>query len=320
MSPATPLRGAVPARASANFALAKVLAIFMVVAGHWFGGLLWIPVSIGLFIFAFSSGYFTARIYGGTVDRRRFWHSKFERLGLRYWVLLSFLALLFACRGRTIVHWHTLVHYAGLSGALNWAGVANQSALGGGLWFFTLLLLFYASYPYLARLAATARGAATLAVLTTVAAIGLEMTHDVGHELWLTALAFIAGVCCGQHTPRVPTWASAAGALLALGGMLVLSALHVHVANVALLTCACLASARFLVDAPLPTAALAGVARLDKLLLEIFLIHTALFVHPTGTVADFGLSVALIVAVAWLLNRVVEALGARVLAQRALAA
>jgi hypothetical protein len=31
----------------------------MLVAGHYFGGLLWIPTTIALFIFAFSSGDFS---------------------------------------------------------------------------------------------------------------------------------------------------------------------------------------------------------------------------------------------------------------------
>ena len=85
---------ALDARVSLNFSVAKVVAIFTVLLGHWFSpSILWIPVTIGLFIFAYSSGYFTARIYGARLDIRRFWVNKLERLGIRYWVTLGFLAV-----------------------------------------------------------------------------------------------------------------------------------------------------------------------------------------------------------------------------------
>ena len=47
---------------SFNYSVFKVLSILMVVTGHWhfnFQLPLWIPITIGLFIFAFSSALFT---------------------------------------------------------------------------------------------------------------------------------------------------------------------------------------------------------------------------------------------------------------------
>src|SRR5471032_2893628 len=141
---------ALDARVSLNFSVAKVVAIFTVLLGHWFSpSILWIPVTIGLFIFAYSSGYFTARIYGARLDIRRFWVNKLERLGIRYWVTLGFLDVVVMIRGGRLFHWHTLVHLFGLSGVLNWLDIHNRSGLGAGLWFFTLLLVFYLVYPCL---------------------------------------------------------------------------------------------------------------------------------------------------------------------------
>jgi hypothetical protein len=293
---------------SHNYSLAKVIAIFTVAAGHWFAGsLLWIPVTFGLFVFAFSSGYFTSRIYGVRIDRGRFWRKKLERLGLRYWVILTFLAVVVALRGRTVLHWHTLMHYAGLSGVLNWAHVPNRSGLGGGLWFFTLLLIFYLAYPYLAKVASSRRAAAAVSLVTAVGATYLQTHVEVGHELWLTSLGFILGVMYGANAPRLSSWLAASLALLGCGLLAVLNAVfHYKGANTALMTMTSIAIAVWLAKTRLPQwSILKSVAILETYLLEIFLIHTYLFVHPTGrSVLDYIISMALILLAAVAINRI----------------
>ena len=304
--------------ASFNFRLAKVLAIYLVVTGHWFGGPLWMPVTVGLFLFAFSSGLFTAQRYGHDLDRGAFWRNKLERLGLRYWVILGALSLLLAVEGKPLLHWHSLVHAVGLSGFLNWFGIRNHSALGAGLWFFTLLLLFYVSYPLLARLCASPRSALVTALVSVVGALILQERVQVGHELWLTAAGFIVGVAYGRHVP-------AAGARLGTGlGWLVLLLVgatgvfnvvlgwkmfnHLLIVLTAVSLCAWLEK-----TALSDNALTRGLARLDVMVLEVFLIHMYLFVHPTGkSVVDFLLSLVLITAVAWGLNALVERLSAKV--------
>jgi len=54
----------IPAHTSYNFKVAKVIAILTVAAGHFLHlqGF-WIAVTAGLFVFAFSSGYFTSLKY-----------------------------------------------------------------------------------------------------------------------------------------------------------------------------------------------------------------------------------------------------------------
>jgi hypothetical protein len=301
-----------PARISAavshNYSVAKVVAIFTVAAGHWFAGsLLWIPVTFGLFIFAFSSAYFTARIYGVNIDRGLFWRKKLERLGLRYWVILTFLAVVVAVRGKTIMDWHTLVHYAGLSGVLNWLHVPNRSGLGGGLWFFTLLLIFYIAYPYLAKLANSARKAGAISVGVTVAAIYLQDHIQVGHELWLTSAGFILGVMFGSQEPKLRAWIPAAVAMLGCAALALLNAVfHYKLANTLLITITSIGIAVWLAKGHLPQyPVMKKLAALETYLLEIFLIHTYLFVHPTGqSVVDFVVSMALILAAAVAINRI----------------
>jgi hypothetical protein len=289
------------------YSLFKVLSILMVVTGHWFSSSsipLWIPTDIGLFIFAFSSGMFTSRIYGVDVDIRAFWRKKLQRLLVRYWVILSCLALLLLARDEPVFHWHSLVHYFGLSGFLNLFG-HNQSALGNGLWFFSLLLLFYISYPYLARLfAATGRNLLVPLAFTAVL-VYLDHRIFVGFALWLTILGFILGVYAGSHEIRIAPSVSMASTAVALGAMLVLNVkLGYKDANGVLLALACISSNLWLMNVQIPQLRpLRLLARLEDCLLEIYLIHTYLFLHLTGhNVLDFPVSLVTIIVSAWLLN------------------
>lgn len=286
---------------SFNFSVAKVAAIFMVIAGHWFADtILWLPATFGLFVFAFSSSYFTSQKYGVRLDTKRFWRSKLERLALRYWVILGFVAVVAAGRGHTIVHWHTLAHFLGLSGLLNWFAIPNRSGLGAGLWFFTLLLLFYLAFPYLARVASSKSRACVLALVSTLAAIYLESHVKLGHELWLTSLGFVLGVAYGAHEPRLNAqWASIA-TLLACA-VLIVGNLSGHKGmNPAFIAIASIAIAVWLSKAELPRwKPLILVSSLENYLLEVFLIHTYLFFNPTGrTWLDFAISLGMIVTAA----------------------
>lgn len=303
---------------SFNYSVAKVVAIFTVVLGHWYAKtLLWIPVTFGLFLFAFSSGFFTLKIYGARIDRQQFWRKKLERLGLRFWVILAVLAVIVALQGRTVLHWHTLVHFAGLSGVLNWIPVPNHSALGGGLWFFTLLLIFYIAYPYLALMRGSRAAAAVIAVVSAVAAVYLEETVKVGHELWLTALGFILGVAYAAHEVRIRAFLCAALAALSCFLLLGLNMLGYKAFNTGLIALTSVALAIWLVQAELPRFWLTErIALMEKYLLEIFLMHTYLFVHPTGhPLANLAISLVLVVVVSVAVYQLAEAVSRRVLDQ-----
>ncbi len=302
------------AAASRNYSFAKVMAILTVTAGHWFTGtILWIPVTFGLFVFAFSSGYFTAARYGERVERGQFWRKKLERLGLRYWVILAFITTVLVLTGQSVWHWHSLVHAFGLSGVLNWASIRNESALGAGLWFFTLLLIFYLAYPYLVRAMRSPRTAALLLTLGFVLAVVLEERIKVGHELWLTAYGFIAGVAWGVHKPRLPAGWMLALTLALWGVLLVLNLVGSKGFNTVLIAAGGMAVAVWLTVASLPRwRILDGIAELDRYLLEIFLIHMYLFSHPTGHSAlDFALSLALILMTSAVLGHIADRLSAR---------
>jgi hypothetical protein len=292
---------------SFNFSVFKVLSILSVVFSHWPISMdlpTWIPSNIGLVIFAFSSGMFTTRIYGVEVDVAKFWRKKIERLAVRYWFLLAFISVILLAEGRTVFHWHSLVHVFGLSGFLNLFG-HSVSSLGAGLWFFTLLLLFYVAYPYLARLAAASRGDFLLPLVATVFFFYLNEHVVLPFSLWLTTLGFILGVFVGMYGTQVPARVSLALTLVALGVLLGTNiVLGYKTANGALVGLACITTNLWLMRARLPQwKLLRGLARLENCLLEMFIIHVYLFVHPTGISAlDFAITITLIVATAWILN------------------
>lgn len=294
---------------SLNFSVAKVLSIFMVLLGHWFSGtILWVPVTFGLFVFAFSSAFFTAKLYGVELDRKRFWIRKLERLGVRYWLILIFLCAVLAAGNRPLLHWHSLVHFLGLSGVLNWVRIPNQSSLGAGLWFFTLLLIFYAGYPYLARLGRTRLGAMLTGACATVMAVYLEETFKATHELWLTALGFILGVLYGLHDRRLPSTLAGA-AIIATCLLLMLFNLvepPVKQFNTVIIMLISVTICVWLASRPeLKNSLFRYIAKLEKYLLEIFLIHTYLFVWPTGnTIIDLLITVSLVLLASMTLHKV----------------
>lgn len=304
---------------SLNFSVAKVIAIFTVVASHWFSNIpLWPLATIALFLFGFSSSFFTGRLYGSEVDIRAFWKKKVQRLGVRYWLILAALGVLLVAQGRDVLHWHSLVHIAGLSGILNLVG-ASESALGRGLWFFTLLLFFYALYPMLAK---ALRASTRTSVALVLAAAGLLLLNEwmtLGFSLWLTMLGFILGIYAGVNRLRLQP--RAVDALLVAAPLLLVACnagFGLKALNVPLLGLFALALSLRLTIPGTPLTWLRPLVALEAFLLEIYLIHSYLFVRPTGhTLVDFALSLVLIVVVAIVLNHAGNRLVAWIFAPRA---
>lgn len=142
-----------PADISYNFSVAKVLSILTVAAAHYFGGLLWIPTTVALFIFSFSSGYFSSSKYAGDFSVKEFWKAKLVRLGSNLALINLFLLALFLFQGRSNVFtWDSLWGVSGLSAALAWFGLPYHSPFGAGQWFLTVLYIYYLAYPVLERI------------------------------------------------------------------------------------------------------------------------------------------------------------------------
>lgn len=169
----------------------------MVVFGHFYDGfdLFWIPVTVGLMIFSYSSGFFTAGKYKENFDKTNFWKQKFYRIGITLLFADLFLLILFILQKRPdLFTWQTIISALGLTGLLNWFHIPNNTPFGAGLWFLTLLYLFYLAYPLLLKITRRKKIAVAFCFVYTIIMWILNSAIPYGHMLWLTSCGFVFGV------------------------------------------------------------------------------------------------------------------------------
>ncbi len=158
--------------------------------------MIWIPVTTALIVFSFSSGYFTHLKYQDRFDLKIFWKKKFQRLGVKLMVINCFLLLVFILQNKSgIWTWQTIINCIGMNGLLNWFHIPNVSPFGRGMWFFTLLVLFYAAYPALRTI--RPQHWHVFMILFIALAYFCSRLHHPGHSLYLASVGFIAGVYSG---------------------------------------------------------------------------------------------------------------------------
>jgi hypothetical protein len=297
-------------KTSYNFKIAKVLAILLVALGHiGVGCNIWIPVTVGLFIFGFSSAFFTAAKYDDSFQCGTFWHKKLTRLGPHLLVINSFLLILFLIEGKPgIVTWQTPCNMLGLTGILNWFSLSNPSPFGQGLWFFTLLLIFYALYPWLRK---TSRSRWALSVLLGVS-LGvfgwMDRVYPMGHSLWLTAWSFLFGIFVYRFNLALSVKASG---LLAIGLTALLVFLnakyHFNQGNFFLIVGISVAVVLGLRTVNLPQNACKPLAFLSGSVLEIYFIHSYLIFDGIKPIpVKVAASLACIIGTAWILSTVAK--------------
>lgn len=283
----------------------KVISIFMVVTGHFFKeyGFLWIPVTVGLLIFSFSSGYFTSFKYKGNFSRKIFWTRKLERLGINLLVINAFLLCLFLIQGRPgIWTWHSLVNVIGLNGFLNWFRISDVSPFGGGMWYFTLLLIFYFFYPFIEKI--NGKKLTIFLILFLFFAFLLNRTINFGHALWLTASGFVVGVWAEKNEIKLPAGISRIFAfILFLAVMTANLVFDYNGMNFFFLLFFSLAGIYSCQDFKVPHLINKWLIFFSGSLLEIYLIHGYMFVAPTkNRIIDFVASFIIIIVLAKMLS------------------
>lgn len=293
--------------------MAKVLSIFTVVLGH--SHLLpvniWVTVTIGLLVFSFSSGYFTSLKYNGDFSKKEFWLKKAKRLGVNLIVINVFLLILFLIQGRSgIWTWHTIVNMLGLNGFLNWFYIQNLSPFGAGLWFFTLLLVFYLTYPVLEWINRNKIISYLFVVFFVIVAFYLQKHIVYGHALWLTACGFVTGVFCARNDINISLNVSALVSGVMLATMFSLNyLLGIKDYNFFLILFLAVFGIFYFINLKLSGLLVVPASYFSGCLLEIYLIHTYLFVEPTGyRFADFVISFLLILLSAKILQIISSAM------------
>lgn len=303
-----------PADISYNFSVAKVLAILLVATAHYFdGSILWIPTTVALFVFAYSSGYFSASKYRGNFSIQKFWRAKLVRLGYSLAVTNAFLLLLFLFQGRSdIFSWSTPLGMVGLNATLPWLGLHGHTPFGNGLWFLAVLWLFYIAYPAIERINRNPRRALIFILLTLGVTTYLNFTVLVGYELWITLFAFLFGAYVATTKIRLP-FALASSILIASATtMLALNKIwNIDAYNYYLIFISAVAVCDILLVYRLPAFLSPISSALSGCVLEIYLIHTYLFIHSARSpFTGFAASALLIILVAKFLSAIRERLKA----------
>lgn len=210
-------------RTSKNISAAKGVAALTVMLGHYASiPNFWVVVTVGLLIFTISSGYFTWQRYHREFSWLHYWRGKAVRLGSRLIIIELFLFCLFLVEGRDgLWSWHTIVNLAGLNGFLNWFHIPNSSPYGAGMWFLTLLLIFYAVYPFLEQFYRLNSSSLAVTICGVLCLFVLNRTMVYGHALWLTAAGFLVGIFLAQRHVRLPVIAAAAMVIMSAVSMIV---------------------------------------------------------------------------------------------------
>lgn len=294
-----------------NYTALKAASILMVVTGHYFGSWLWVPTSVALFIFAFASGFFTARRYRQRFDFGAFWTAKIGRLMIPLLIIHLFLsALLWFRNPQSLWQAESLLAFVGLSGLLDWLGDGkNASGLGAGMWFLTVLLLFYAAYPLLQKLFAH-RGFALCSLhLLCLAAMWTQQHVHVGYMLWFTIYGFVAGIIAGTHLEALAgSWQRTllhTGIALTSCVLLKLAGISTSLVLITAMSMLVMMASLF-VALPRPRWAIGSTSLIAAAMLEIYLTHPYLPIHPGGqsNLGGYLLSLLLALAVALLLSRI----------------
>lgn len=298
-------------RVSFNFEAAKAVSILVVITGHYFGyygktAYGWVLVTIALFIFGFSSGYFTSEGYPPGSSLGQYWKNKYTRLLPRICIINFFLLILFLFRKEDgVFSWQTIVHFFGGTGFLNWFSIPDGSPFGNGLWFLTLLLLFYAVYPIVRNWQKLYCNHFTL-VLFYCLIIFLHKTYPMGHMLWLTVFAFFFGIYCNRND--VSSWQIffVIVFILTILSLAILNMYRIKSYNFFGLSVMGVSISVFLLNIDLHCIVFARnfFKVINSIMLEMYLVHTYLFSHyfANGFV-DFCLSMLLTVIVSLLLNK-----------------
>lgn len=305
---------------SANFTLIKPVSILIVVISHYFGGYWWIPAAMGLFVFGFSSGYFTGKKYNDNFSLLYFWKSKFFRLIPRIFIANLFLFFLFLFEGKSgIFSWHTIIHILGLSGLLNWMFITNISPFGMGLWFLTTLLIFYSIYP-LVRLWLRKKNHGFFFLL--IALIALSYGHfsvKFGYQLWSTSFSFLFGVFWSIQNRKVNlSYLIIVSILVILAALLIKIFFHYSFVNYFALLILSGSLCLYFTSVAFPSYLIRLYSWLNNCIFEIYLIHPYLFLKSDNypVVVNFCISMMLIVVVAYLLSYLRTRLTAYLITQK----
>lgn len=271
--------------------------------------IIWIPTAFALFIFAFSSGFFTAMKYQHPFHIKKFWTAKVDRLLYPIFVIDIFLFTIFLFQHRTgIFTWQTLFSMVGLNGFFGWYNnISNPSPFGAGLWFFTLLFIFYLFYPLLSIFNKRKSIAILILLVILLLTTLFQELNPSSPLFWMTQFAFILGAYSGVHEHYMPPLLCAILFTITCLLMLVLNTIiGINTLNYMLVLLASISIVGFLLNVKLPTFLLSKTLVLSGCVVEIYFIHSYLYIRSITSyqAINYLVSISLIIVVALILNKI----------------
>jgi hypothetical protein len=296
---------------SINFTTLKSISILLIVIAHFYKDIrmLWVPAAFGLFIFSYSSSYFTSFKYHDSYDLKRYLANKIYRLGVNLLVINLFLISLFSIQGKdNMWNMKTLLSFFGLTGLLDWLRIYIEGPFGAGMWFLTLLLIFYAIYPILNRYLRKQKQIYLFSIGTLIVVSWLNTNIIYGHALWLTTGGFIIGFMSAKTRIRILKELSMLAMIAAIALIVVLNfVVSVKTFNFYLLLVLFGSFVLSVEYMSFPKTIHSFMHYLSNCVLEIYLIHTAIFIRLTSIKSiDFLVSllciISLSIVLAWISN------------------
>lgn len=291
---------------SKNLSVAKAFAALTVMFGHYTHiPNFWVVVSVGMLIFSISSGYFTSIHSHGSFSWKRYWYRKVNRLVPHLLVINIFLFCLFLVQKRTgIWTFDTVVNLIGMNGVLNWLRIQNQSPFGAGMWFLTLLIIFYAVYPLLEKFYRNKNVSILFTILMVSFFYYMHLKFIYGHALWLVASGFPIGLYLAYSKLSVKKYFALLGIVIFSSLMLLCHfVLIVDIDNYFFIILISLFLIILLQKIKLSNVILSLGKWLSGILLEVYLLHPYLKISPTSnTILDILFSMIVVLAVSTALS------------------
>lgn len=265
----------------------------------------WNLSAICLVYFAICSAYFTDLKYGNGFDVKKFWRNKIYRLGIKvFFVNLFLLCLFLILKKDNIFNIYSLVNIFGFTGVLNWFKIPNDSPFGAGLWFLTLLYIFYFAYPLLMSINRSYLRHA-FALFAIIFFVFLDRYINVGHTLWLTAAGFIAGIYLSKKDVNLSAVQCFVLLSMLVVGFITLNLFSVKLFNGLLILAIGIMCFVCTQVNDVSESFLSRLSYLDSFVLEIFMLHTYLFVYPTSVFfIDFLITTVLIIFSSFLISTI----------------
>jgi len=294
---------------SEKYQVIKFLSITLVTIDHFLSGrvpFIWFPVTLALLFFSYSSGFFTFLKYGKSkFSYAKFWKNKFFRLGISFLVTQIFLFLVFFFQGRSgIFSLGTLLHFLGLSAVFNIFHIQDTSPFGNGLWFLSILLIFYLVFPIIKKLCKDKATIIVACVLYILVTFSLDCVVKLSVALWVTSCGFIIGCMCasfggGKRYLKL--------SIVVLMTSVLLRFLYGNGYNYLVILSAFSVCLVILNNIELPLFISNKTKPILNCVFEVYVVHTYLFVHVfDNIVVDFFISYLLIIIVSLVLSKISE--------------